>query len=236
MAVTPVVVAWSGGKDSALALAALQADPNYRVVALLTTVTTNFDRVSIHGVRRSILAAQVDALRLPLYEATIPPAASNEAYERALAAALGEVQAAQPGVQHIAFGDLFLADVRAYRETLLPRLGWAGVFPLWARDTGVLAREFIGGGFRAILCCVDTTQLKADFAGRAFDEQLLLDLPPNVDPCGERGEFHTCVYDGPIFRRGISLRRGIQLLRDNRFQYCDLLLEPAADVTTAKHH
>jgi len=233
MSVVPVVLAWSGGKDSALALAALQADPNYRVVALLTTVTTSYDRVSIHGVRRTVLRAQVEALGLPLYEAAIPPDASNENYERSLAAALDQIQAVHLGTRHIAFGDLFLADVRAYREALLPRLGWTSVFPLWAHDTARLAREFIAAGFRAILCCVDTSQLAATFAGRAFDDQLLADLPAEVDPCGERGEFHTCVFDGPVFRRGISLSRGELVLRDNRFQYCDLLLEPAAGVTAA---
>lgn len=231
MPVVSVVVAWSGGKDSALALAALQADCSYEVVALLTTVTTSYDRISIHGVRRAVLAAQVAALGLPLYVASIPPNATNEAYEAALAAALGLVQAAHPGVRHIAFGDLFLADVRAYREALLPRLGWTGVFPLWGRDTAKLAGEFIAAGFRAILCCVDTTQLGAGFAGRAFDQQLLAELPLGVDPCGERGEFHTCVYAGPVFRWGIGLRRGRHVLRDQRFQFCDLLLEPGAAMT-----
>jgi len=233
MAVLPVVVAWSGGKDSALALAAIQADPGYQVVALLTTITTGYDRISIHGVRRSVLATQVAALGLPLYEASISPNATNEAYEVAFADALGRVQLVHPGVRHIAFGDLFLADVRAYREALLSRLGWTGVFPLWARDTALLAREFIAAGFQAILCCVDTTQLGAGFAGRAFDPQLLVDLPAGVDPCGERGEFHTCVYEGPIFRRGIDLRRGSRVLRDQRFQYCDLLLARGAHVTAA---
>jgi uncharacterized protein (TIGR00290 family) len=219
-----VVVAWSGGKDSALAVAALQADPGYRVVALLTTLTTGYDRVSIHGIRRSVLEAQVAALRLPLYEARIPPAATNAVYEDAFARALDDIRASQAGVRHIAFGDLFLTDVRAYREVLLARVGWTGVFPLWGRDTAVLARECVTTGYRATLCCVDTTLLDAGFAGRAYDLELLRELPASVDPCGERGEFHTCVSAGPIFRHPISVRPGERVLRDHRFQYCDLLL------------
>lgn len=225
MAVVPVAVAWSGGKDSALTLAALQADPDYHVVALVTTVTAGYDRVSIHGIRRSLLVAQAAALGLPVFEASIPPNSANDTYEGAFHESLRQVQSVYPGVRHVAFGDLFLADVRAYREALLPRLGWRGVFPLWGRDTAILAGEFIAAGFKAILCCVDTTQLNANFSGRAFDRQLIADLPPGVDPCGERGEFHTCVYEGPLFRRGLRLRRGVQVLRDERFQYCDLLLE-----------
>lgn len=218
-------MAWSGGKDSALALAALAADPRYRVVALLTTVTTGYDRISIHGIRRSVLEAQVAALRLPLHEARIPPAATNPVYEDAFARALEEIRATHPVVRHIAFGDLFLTEVRAYREALLGRVGWTGVFPLWGRDTAALARECVTTGYRAILCCVDTTQLGAGFAGRVYDLDLLSELPASVDPCGERGEFHTCVCDGPGFRHPIAVRPGERVLRDNRFQYCDLLLE-----------
>lgn len=222
----PVVVAWSGGKDSALAVAALQADPGYRVVALVTTLTTGYDRVSIHGIRRAVLEAQVAALRLPLYEAQIPPAARNAVYEDAFARALEEIRASHAGVRHIAFGDLFLTEVRSYREALLARLGWTGLFPLWGRDTAALARECVTTGYRAILCCVDTTQLGAEFAGRAYDLELLSELPANVDPCGEWGEFHTCVCDGPVFSDPIGVCRGERVLRDNRFQYCDLLLAP----------
>ena len=225
MAAVPVAVAWSGGKDSTLTLAALLDDPGYQVVALVTTVTTGHDRVSIHGIRRSLLAAQAAALGLPVFEACIPPNSANDTYEKAFHESLRQVQSVYPGIRHIAFGDLFLADVRAYREALLPRLGWKGVFPLWGRDTAILADEFIAAGFKAILCCVDTTQLSADFSGRAFDQQLIADLPPGVDPCGERGEFHTCVYEGPLFRRAVQLRRGAQVLREQRFQYCDLVLE-----------
>jgi uncharacterized protein (TIGR00290 family) len=222
--ITPVAVAWSGGKDSSLALAALRADPTVQVVALLTTVTQDYDRISMHGVRRSILAAQVAALGLPLVEAAIPASASNQIYEAAMASALIRLQQQHPGVEHLVFGDLFLEDVRAYRERVLPPLGWTPLFPLWARDTRALAHEFIADGYRAILTCVDTEQLGPEFAGREFDGALLADLPGTVDPCGERGEFHTCVYAGPIFSRPLSLQRGDRLRRDGRFEYCDLSL------------
>ncbi len=221
---TPVALAWSGGKDSSLALAALRADPAVRVVALITTVTGDYDRISMHGVRRAVLDAQVAELGLPLVEATIPAAASNAIYEDALAAALALLRLTHPDLKRVAFGDLFLAEVRAYREQLLARLGWTPVFPLWGRNTAELARHFVDAGYKAILTCVDTTQLDAGFAGRQFDTTLLRDLPATADPCGENGEFHTCVYAGPIFRRPIALERGERVRRDGRFEYCDLAL------------
>jgi uncharacterized protein (TIGR00290 family) len=223
-----IVLAWSGGKDSTLALAALRADPRYRLVALLTTVTREYDRISIHGVRRAVLEAQTTALGLPLIEASIASGASNTDYEAAFALALCSAQERWPGLRHIAFGDLFLTDVRAYREALLASLDWTGVFPLWGQDTAALAHQFVGTGYRAILTCVDTTQLGAEFAGREFDASLLADLPETVDPCGERGEFHTCVYAGPLFARPLPLVTGERLRRDERFEYCDVLLAPVA--------
>jgi uncharacterized protein (TIGR00290 family) len=228
----PVVLAWSGGKDSSLALAALRADPAVDVVALLTTITADYDRISMHGVRRTILEAQTAELGLPLVEATIPAAASNAIYEEAFASSLASLRRQHPAVRHLAFGDLFLSDVRAYRERLLEPLGWSPVFPLWGRSTVRLARQFVDQGYRAIVTCVDTTQLDADFAGREFDAALLDELPETVDHCGERGEFHTCVYDGPIFRWALSLQRGERVRRDGRFEYCDLNLA-AADVSAA---
>jgi len=225
---TPVALAWSGGKDSSLALAALQADPALTVVALITTITGDYDRISMHGVRRSVLEAQVRELGLPLEEATIPAAASNAIYEDAFAAALALARQAHPRLRHLAFGDLFLADVRAYREQLLTRLGWTPVFPLWGQDTAELARHFVDAGYKGILTCVDTTQLDGAFAGREFDAGLLRDLPATADPCGENGEFHTCVYAGPIFRRPIALERGERVRRDGRFEYCDLTLSVEA--------
>jgi uncharacterized protein (TIGR00290 family) len=222
--VVPVALAWSGGKDSSLALGALRADPTVEVVALLTTITRDFDRISMHGVRRSVLEAQVAALDLPLVEAPIPAAASNVIYEKALATALAELRQQYPGVHHLAFGDLFLEDVRVYRERILPPLGWTPLFPLWGRETARLARDFVAFGFRAILTCVDTEQLGAEFAGREFDATLLAELPATVDPCGERGEFHTCVFGGPIFSHPLPLRVGERVRRDGRFEYCDVML------------
>ena len=219
----PILLAWSGGKDSTLALAALRADSGRRVAGLVTTVTSGYERIAIHGVRRSILHAQAAALRLPLFEAEIPPAASNEIYERAFAAALARAQSHDPQLDTIAFGDLFLADVRAYRETLLERLGWHGAYPLWGSDTARLARAFIAAGHRAILTCVDTQQLDGAFCGRDFDAALLADLPASCDPCGENGEFHTCVHASPLFGAPLDLTRGERVLREQRFQYVDLV-------------
>lgn len=219
-----VALAWSGGKDSTLALATLQSDRGVEVVALLTTITRDYDRISIHGVRRTVLQAQVAELGLPLFEAVIPAAATNEVYEEAFASALDDVRRSHPHLRHLAFGDLFLEDVRSYREGLLGRLGWAPLFPLWGRNTAHLAREFVDAGYRAILTCVDTSQLSPDFAGREFDARLLAELPVTVDPCGEKGEFHTCVYAGPIFRRPLDVERGERVRRDARFEYCDLVV------------
>jgi diphthamide synthase (EF-2-diphthine--ammonia ligase) len=174
------------------------------------------------------LDAQVDALHLPLILAFIPPSATNSVYEASFAGALRAAQERWPGLTHIAFGDLFLTDVRHYREKLLGSLNWTGVFPLWGKETAGLAEGFVEAGYRAILTCVDTTQLQPDFVGREFDAELLADLPSGVDPCGERGEFHTCVYAGPLFERPLQLVRGERVRRDERFEYCDVLLAPAA--------
>jgi len=220
---TPILLAWSGGKDSTLALERLRADPRWHVAGLLTTVTSGYERIAIHGVRRSILQRQAGALDVPLIEAHIPPQSSNEVYEAAFAQALAQARERTPAIADVAFGDLFLADVRAYREALLARLGWRGVYPLWGEDTAQLARHFIARGHRAILSCVDTQQLDAAFCGRAFDAALLADLPASCDPCGEHGEFHTCVHDSPLFAAPIALTRGERVLRDGRFQYIDLI-------------
>jgi uncharacterized protein (TIGR00290 family) len=219
----PVVLSWSGGKDSALALAALRADPSYEVVALLTSITQGYERVSIHGVRRTLVEAQAAMLGLPLHEVVLHPSSSNEAYEAAFVEALERVRAEHADVRLLAFGDLFLADVREYRERLVHAAGHRAVFPLWGRDTATLAREFIAAGFRATLVCVDTQQLPASFAGRAFDGDLLAELPATADPCGEKGEFHTFVSAGPIFAEPIAIDIGEVVLREERFAFCDLL-------------
>jgi len=218
-----IILSWSGGKDSALALQALALDPSAQVVALLTSVTRDYDRISVHGVRRALLEAQLERLGLPLFEIQLEANCSNEAYEAAFHSSLAQIRRELPDVSHIAFGDLFLEDVRAYRERLLEGSGFEPLFPIWGLDTKSLARRFIADGFDARLVCVDTTQLDSSFAGRAFDEQFLSDLPASVDPCGERGEFHTFVSNGPIFNAPIEYRVGETVLRDKRFMYCDIL-------------
>src|SRR5437660_3928936 len=219
----PVLVAWSGGKDSALALQEVLRDERYRVVALVTTVTAEYERISMHGVRRGLLHQQAQALGLPLEEVLISPRASNEEYEGKMEAALAAARARFPGLDAVVFGDLFLADIRAYRERMLARIGMRGLFPLWLRDTAAVAREFVHLGYRAVLVCVDAQQLTPEFAGREFDLALLRDFPSGVDPCGENGEFHTFVYAGPGFRHAVRHERGPVVLRDRRFVYCDLV-------------
>jgi uncharacterized protein (TIGR00290 family) len=215
------VLSWSGGKDAAWALHALRGAGEVEVVALVTTVTSGFDRIAMHGIRRDLLQAQARAAGLPVIEAVIPPQCDNATYEASFADALAQARARWPACEDIAFGDLFLEDVKAWREALCARLGWTPRFPLFGRDTAMLAREMIAGGLRAHLCCVDTQQLDAGFSGRAFDAQLLADLPASCDPCGERGEFHTLVHAGPMFAQPIAVERGESVLRDARFAYTD---------------
>jgi uncharacterized protein (TIGR00290 family) len=221
---TPILLSWSGGKDCLMALAALRVDPAWRVVALLTTITGGFERVSMHGIRRDVLHAQVAAIGLPLIECRIDWPSSNAVYEAAHANALRQAGERWPGLRHCAFGDLFLEDVRAYRERQLASAGWRGVFPLWGADTRELSRRFYAQGHRAVLTCVDTEQLHGSFSGREYDPSLLDELPATIDPCGERGEFHTLTYAGPLFAEPLRLERGESTLRDNRFQYTDFKL------------
>lgn len=229
-----IVLSWSGGKDSSLALDALRSDDRFDVVGLLTSITSGYERVSIHGVRRALVEAQAAEIGLPLFEVHLEPQSSNEAYEAAFIAGLAEVRREFPAVKQIAFGDLYLADVRAYRERLGGLAGFEGVFPLWGRDTATLAREFIAEGYRAVLVCVDTTLLPSSFAGRAFDAGLLADLPASVDPCGEGGEFHTFVHAGPILRSPIGITVGETVLRDERFAFADVLPAGATGASYAQ--
>ena len=225
----PTAISWSGGKDSALALHALLTDPEIDVHALLTTVTDEYDRISMHGVRCSLLEEQAAALGIPLHVVRIPPAATNEQYEDATRTALGTLRSS--GIEAIAFGDLFLEDVRAYRERLLKGSGIEPLFPIWARPTGTLARSFLRDGFRAVLVCVDPRQIDVSHCGSEFDQSLLDGLPASADPCGENGEFHTFVYDGPMFDRPIEAQRGA-IVEKSGFVFCDLLPGDAPRATS----
>jgi uncharacterized protein (TIGR00290 family) len=215
------LIAWSSGKDSAFSLHEVRRAGTYDVVGALTTVTETFARVSMHGVREDILRAQLDAAGLPATIVPIPYPCPNEIYEARMAAALAEAK--RNGVTHIIFGDLFLEDVRAYREEKLAGTGIAPVFPLWGRPTPTLAREMIAAGVETYLSTVDLKKLPASFAGRKFDAALLADFSPDIDPCGERGEFHSCVTAGPMFSRRLNVTVGERVERDG-FAYADLLM------------
>jgi uncharacterized protein (TIGR00290 family) len=214
-----LALSWSGGKDSALALHALRTEHDLEPEVLITTVTEQYERISMHGVRRSLLERQAAALGIELVAVEIPPRCSNEVYEARWARAF----ASEPldGIDTVAFGDLFLEEVRAYREERLATAERRGLFPLWGRDTAELARSFVAAGFEAILVCVDPRQLDPSFAGRAFDQRLLEDLPPQIDPCGENGEFHTFVHAGPVFDRQVPFEIGEVSLREG-FAFCDI--------------
>jgi uncharacterized protein (TIGR00290 family) len=213
-------VSWSSGKDSTLALAVAREDPELEVVGLLTTLNSHADRVAMHAVRRELLLAQADAVGLPVHQVDLPWPCANEEYERLMTDAVEAATAA--GVTRMVFGDLFLADVRAYRETALAGTGIQPVFPLWGRPTTELAHEMLDRGIRATLTCVDPRQLDARFVGRAFDATLLAELPETVDRCGENGEFHTFVHDGPGFRAPLEVSVGEVVERDG-FVFADVL-------------
>ncbi len=220
-----VIVAWSGGKESALALHEFQKNGDCEILALLTTLTKDYDRISMHGVRRVLLEEQASSLGFPLEKVFISKNATSEEYESEMQKILEKYQMA--GVSYVVFGDVFLEDVRKYREEKLSKIGMKGIFPIWKRDTTELAHTFINLGFKSIITCVDSNCLGKIFVGRAFDKRFLSELPSGVDPCGENGEFHSFVYDGPIFQKGIRYIKGGIVLRDNRFYYCDLI--PARD-------
>jgi uncharacterized protein (TIGR00290 family) len=215
----PAIVLWSGGKDSALAL--YEARRQYDIVALLTTITEEYDRISMHGVRTALLDQQATSIGHPLHRVGIPPVCVNDVYEQRMREAMERY--VRQGVRTVVCGDLFLEDIRRYREEKLALVGMTPVFPLWGRDTRKLARAFLDLGFRAVLCCVDGEKLDGNFAGREYDERLLAELPAPVDPCGENGEFHTFVFDGPLFANRVPFEVGSRVLRDRRFWYCDLI-------------
>jgi uncharacterized protein (TIGR00290 family) len=227
---TRVAMSWSGGKDSALALHELLSDPQFEVVALFTTVSEEFRRISHHGVREELLEAQAEAIGLPLYRIYLPSGnatpCTNEVYEQIMERAMEEFRAQD--VFAVGFGDLFLEDLRAWREANLAKAGMTGVFPIWKRRTDQLARTIIAMGFKAILSCVEG-RVGPGFAGRAFDERLLEDLPAGIDPCGEYGEFHSFIHDGPCFRRPVPVVVGETVVRDGRY-YADLLSARSAAV------
>jgi uncharacterized protein (TIGR00290 family) len=214
------LLCWSSGKDSAWTLHVLRQRHDVEVVGLLTTINQAYERVAMHAVRVALLEAQAEAVGLPLWPVPIPSPCSNQEYEAAMGEAVRKALAA--GITRMAFGDLFLEDVRRYRETQLAGTGLTPIFPIWGLPTDALARDMVAAGLRARLTCVDPKQLPASFAGREFDASLLADLPAGADPCGERGEFHTFAYDGPMFRRPVPVRSGEIVARDG-FVFADLL-------------
>lgn len=216
----PVVLSWSGGKDCSFALYEMQKDPSFRIKGLLTTLSRVYDRISMHGVRRELLEMQVRETGQKLNMIFLPEKPDNETYQRLMHEKMQEYTA--EGIKHIAFADLFVEDIKAYREEQMKKAGMQAVFPLWRRNTSKLALEFIDKGFKAIVSCVDTTQLHTSFAGRQYNKNFLDALPAGVDPCGENGEFHTFVYDGPLFKNSLKIKTGDMELRDQRFYFCDL--------------
>lgn len=216
-----ILIAWSGGKDSAMALYEIQIANEYEISALLTTVTEDYERISMHGVRNNLLERQASSLGLPVEKIYIPKTTSNEEYEVKMRDTLRYYQTR--GVSSVVFGDIFLEDLREYRERNLAKIGTQGLFPLWKRETTELARTFIELGFRSVITCVDSAVLGKEFVGREYNKQFLADLPSAVDPCGENGEFHSFVYGGPIFSERIPHRKGNVVFRDNRFYFCDVI-------------
>lgn len=216
-----VLFSWSGGKDSALALYMIRKSGKYEIEALLTTVTEDYDRISMHGVRRVLLEQQAESLGLPVEKVFISKNISTEEYGAKMQQVLEKY--VKRDVSSVVFGDVFLEDVRKYREDNLAKVGMKGIFPLWKCDTSELLRKFMVLGFKAVISCVDSKVLDKSFAGRSYDLKFLRELPPTVDPCGENGEFHSFVYNGPIFSKEILFTRGDVVLRDNRFYFCDLI-------------
>jgi uncharacterized protein (TIGR00290 family) len=216
-----ILFSWSGGKDSAMALKCLLGEDRYNIVSLITTVTEDYSRVSMHGFRRSLLEAQALSLGIPLYEIIIPAHCTDTDYAQKMLEAMNHWK--QRGVTAVAFGDIHLADIRTYREEKLSSAGMSALFPLWGISTKDIVHTFLDEKYRGIITCVDTTQLDCAFAGREMDASFLRDLPAGVDPCGEKGEYHSFVFDGPIFSSPVKFKKGGTVLRDDRFCFCDLI-------------
>ncbi len=215
-----IILSWSGGKDSALALYELMRQGNTDIT-LLTTITDKYERISMHGVRKVLLEKQAESLGCCLENVYITPESTNGEYEKKMEETMNRYK--KLGVTKVAFGDIFLEDIRKYREENLKKAGMEAIFPLWGRDTKEIANIFINLGFKSIITCVDTKVLNGDFSGRLYDKNFLADLPENIDPCGENGEFHSFAFDGPIFKERINFSIGEKVLRDERFNFCDLI-------------
>jgi uncharacterized protein (TIGR00290 family) len=225
---TKAIMSWSGGKDSAMALYEIQRAGGWEIQGLLTTVTRDYDRVCMHGVRTALLEQQAAALGLPLDKIYLDANGSQKACDAKMRTYLAGCR--ERGVETMIFGDLFLQDVRQYRERNLAQAGLEPIFPLWGQDTRALAERFLHAGFQAMITCVDLHALTPEFVGRRYDLAFLADLPPQADPCGERGEFHSFVYDGPLFRRPIPFQTGRTIVRENRFAFLDLIPSAAGSL------
>lgn len=215
------MISWSGGKDSSLALYEILKSKEYEVQALFTTITKDYDRVTMHGVRRELIEEQAKSIGIPLREVFIPKNVSNEEYSKIMEREMRKAK--EEGISAIVFGDIFLEDVRKYREDNLSKVSMKGIFPLWGRDSRKVVEDFIKLGFNAIVVCVDSKALSKEFIGRIIDEKFLEDLPSGVDPAGEYGEYHTFVFDGPIFKKKVNFELGEIVFRENRFYYLDLI-------------
>jgi len=215
-----IILSWSGGKDSSLALYELMKQGNYDIT-LLTTITDKYERISIHGVREILLEKQAESVGCCLEKVYITPESTNEEYEKKMEEVMNKYKGL--GVTKVAFGDIFLEEIRKYREKNLEKVGMEAVFPLWGRETGEIANTFIDLGFKSIITCVDTKVLGGDFVGKFYNKEFIAKLPENIDPCGENGEFHSFVFDGPIFKERINFSIGEKVLKDERFKFCDLV-------------
>jgi len=216
----PVIISWSGGKDSVLALFLLNRE-KFNVRTLITSISEDYNRVSMHGVRKELLEKQVNSIGIPLITISLPKDTTNEEYEKIMKREMLYFKSHR--VYHVVFGDIFLEDIRNYRELNLSKIGMKAIFPLWKKDTKELAESFINLGFKAIITSVDSKFLEGTFIGKLFDLDFLDSLPSNVDPCGENGEFHSFVFDGPIFSYPIQFQKGEIVFRENRFYYIDLI-------------